>query len=415
MVYDEEEGRYAPTVTAATCEVGCGLCDRVCAFASAEPSPLALNEALFAAGGGAQHDPVAGYYRGVYSGYSESHRLTSASGGVLTWVAEQLLARKEVSAALCVTQDPESPTRFRFTRCATVAELRACGGSCYTSVNMAEALRAAMSEERPVAVVAVPCFATALRRAQKSLPRFQRNIRYILGLVCGGIRTYHWVRYVSATVMKAGNPDRVRFRAKWEDAAAQPRFRFEYRSPDGGWEERQAVFSDRVKHIFGSRLFAMSCCNQCDDTLAVTADATFCDAWLPEYSRDWRGHSLLVVRNAALQEMIASAKPPELNVEAIPLSVVQRSTRGRVREWRTRLWMRKDGGRSFPEAVRTPAPRWIERLTARLQDVIRVTGLAVWRRTRSYRAVRPAVSVSILALRAAWFLQNRLPDRRAGR
>lgn len=414
MVYVESEGRYAPTMTAATCEVGCGLCDRVCAFASAEPSPLAINAALFGAGEGVARDAVAGCYRGVYSGYSEAHRLTSASGGVLTWVAEQLLVRGEVAAVLCVAQAPDSPTRFRFVRCSTSAELRACGGSCYTSVNMADALRAVVAEERPVAVVAVPCFATALRRAQQAVPRFQRNVRYILGLVCGGIRTYHWVRYVSATVMKAGNPDRVRFRAKWEDVSAQPRFRFEYRRAEGGWDERQAVFSDRVKHIFGSRLFAMACCNRCDDTLAVTADATFCDAWLPEYSRDWRGHSLIVVRNPVLQSLIASAKPPELTVEAIPLSVVERSTRGRVREWRTRLWMRSDAGRNWPEAARGPAPRWIDRWTARLQDVIRVTGIAVWRRTRSYRAVRPAVWAPILALRAAWFVQNRLPDRRAG-
>jgi len=96
-------------------------------------------------------------------------------------------------------------------------------------------------------------------------------------------------------------------------------------------------------------MFTPDACNFCDDIFAELADISFMDAWLPEYSSDWKGHNIVLVRENALAEVLeesiknGSLSAKKLNIRKVVKSQqeVLHSKRGSIRK-RIRL-AEKDG------------------------------------------------------------------------
>jgi coenzyme F420-reducing hydrogenase beta subunit len=76
-------------------------------------------------------------------------------------------------------------------------------------------------------------------------------------------------------------------------------------------------------------MFTPNACNSCTDTFSETADIVIMDAWLPEYDKDYRGHSLFLVRNSELNQIIKSTIT-SLHVEQIDYSRVLESQKNVV-------------------------------------------------------------------------------------
>jgi coenzyme F420-reducing hydrogenase beta subunit len=55
---------------------------------------------------------------------------------------------------------------------------------------------------------------------------------------------------------------------------------------------------------WGAGFFQYEACNMCDDVIAETADVSFGDAWVEPYSSDGNGTNVVVVRSAAIEELI---------------------------------------------------------------------------------------------------------------
>ena len=51
--------------------------------------------------------------------------------------------------------------------------------------------------------------------------------------------------------------------------------------------------------------FQPAACNSCDDVFAETADVVFGDAWLPQYTDDWRGTNVVVTRSPEADRILA--------------------------------------------------------------------------------------------------------------
>ena len=77
-----------------------------------------------------------------------------------------------------------------------------------------------------------------------------------------------------------------------------------------------------------NRWFTPNACNYCDDVFAECADVTCMDAWLPEYSQDHRGMSLMLVRSPQVQEVITYGRGIDLN--SIHINRMVRSQAGVV-------------------------------------------------------------------------------------
>ena len=183
MRFDPVRGTFVPSIGVVTCANGCGLCAAVCPLAGQGPSARDLNKSLYGGSPDTPHDAELGFFRNSYVGYSEAHRLRSASGGLLTWVGEQLLKTRSVTGVICVVPDEAAPTRFRFTIARTLSELHAASGSCYQPVHAADVLKQVQSDEGEFALVGLPCLAAATRLAQRSNPALRSRIRYVLSVV----------------------------------------------------------------------------------------------------------------------------------------------------------------------------------------------------------------------------------------
>jgi len=404
MTFDTARGTYRPERRTEDCESHCGACDAVCPFSHGLSAP-ALNEQLYGQSEPSSFDSVLGHHLGCYAGYSGRFRLSSASGGLATWVCAQLLSREMVDGVVCVTPDEKAPTRFRFTIARDIEQLRAASGSCYVPVHAADVLKEVRKTDGRFALMGLPCLANAIRLAQRLQPSLRERLRYVLSLACGGPRTTHFFEYVSKVFMKARAPDRMEFRAKWPDREARQRYRFQYRSPDGSVIERRAVLDSGIGNAFGSSLFAAECRAECDDLFALTADAVFMDAWLPHYSSDWRGHSFVVTRHPEIDEILRTGASHGEPIEHIPAEQVKRSQLALLQE----RYTRRCQGATPSNGYR---PGLLDRLSVRLQDSIRAAGWRSLERTSSYDAVHSDVRPLTAAWRVCNFVRRRMPQVR---
>lgn len=64
--------------------------------------------------------------------------------------------------------------------------------------------------------------------------------------------------------------------------------------------------------IWGSRAFTQNACNSCTDVFAYCADFVLMYAWLPEYMKDFRGHTLVLTRTNEISRVLESSVDIEL-------------------------------------------------------------------------------------------------------
>lgn len=402
MVFEPQLGSFIPVKLGQNCGNPCVVCEQACPFMADAPTTPGLTQALYGQVPGVQVDDVLGYYAGAYVGYSEQHRLKSASGGLLTWVLERLLEQKEVDGICCVGPDAQSPTLFSYRICRTVAELRECSGSCYQPVHLADVLREIKQTEGRYAIVALPCTAKALRMAMKLNARLRRRIAAILGVACGGLTNRHFVDYVSQRFMGAESPVAINFRVKRPDARAQHRFVFGFRDAAGNPSEKEATFSDGIGRIYQSHHFTLEACHYCDDMFAECADAVFLDAWLPEYEKDWRGDTIVLTRSPRLQEILAQGlRESAITVKPIGPELVRKSQGGGIRGKRGHnsshvAHAAAQGG--SPPPFRSEKPTFNSRASAWLERRIRRNAQRTWLATRDAKAVDKSVQVTVLLL-----------------
>jgi coenzyme F420-reducing hydrogenase beta subunit len=402
MVFEPQLGSFIPVKLGQTCGNPCVVCEKACPFLADAPETDALTAGLFGDIAGMQHDGILGHYLEAHVGYSESHRLASASGGLLTWMLERLLAEKEVDGIVCVGPDAQSPTLFSYRICRTVAELRACSGSCYQPVHLADVLKEIKAVAGRYAVVALPCTAKALRMATKLNVKLRRRITFIFGVACGGLTNRHFVDYIAQRFMGAENPVSIRFRAKRPDKQAQHRFVFGFRDAAGQAFEREATFSGGIGRIYQSHHFQLEACHYCDDMFAECADAVFLDAWLPEYEKDWRGDTIVLTRSPRLQEILAQGiRESAITVKPIGPERVKQSQDGGIRGKRGHNSSHVAHAAALggsPPPFRSEKPTFNSRASAWLERRIRQKAERTWLATRDAKAVDKSVQVTVLLL-----------------
>lgn len=333
MQFNKDDGFYRPTRSLTTCDLQCGHCKQVCPFVPENPATQEMTAHYFAANEGTFSDDILGYYLQTYEGYSVQHRPQGSSGGLVTWLLETLISRGDIDGAICVVPTPDSPTLFDFKVCESISDIYQCSGSCYQPVEISRALRnITLQKGRRYAVVALPCFAKGLRLALDNNDHLKSQIRFILGLVCGQLKSRHFVEYLCRKHIGRNNPTKIRFRHKRPEHPAT-NYAYEFTFADGsaytiGWKES-------ISKPWRERLFTLEACDYCDDVFAEGADATFMDAWLPEYSNDSRGHSFVIIRSPDLHHLVEHAKDQEiLHIAPISPKKLCESQQGVIRQKR---------------------------------------------------------------------------------
>ena len=382
---------------------------RICPF-----SPDARNEDAIAAErfpAAPERDPLIGSFEANYVGHvaEDGFRAGGSSGGMVSWVAAELLRQRLVDGVAHVAPaDPGGEGCFfgyRVSR--SVDEIHAGARSRYYPVEMSEALAEIRATPGRYAVVGVPCFIKAVHLLRGEDSILAERIAFTLGLFCGHMKSarlvesFAWqlgapIEQVRAVEYRRKDPDRP---ANWYTAHltladGSARWQDWWHLADGDW---------------GAGFFQNSACNYCDDVVAETADVAFGDAWVEPYSSDGRGTNVVIVRKPEVQQLVAAAiAEGRLALEPVDAAFIANTQAAGFRQRREglayrlriappRLPLRKrvaPGARDLPlrRKLVYRSRRWISANSHRVFALARTTGwhhiYLIWARLalRTYEA-----------------------------
>lgn len=245
------------------------------------------------------HHPKVGRYYNTYAGYSEKYRLTSSSGGLATYILNELFEQQIIDAVITVAEGEGKHYEYKLIR--RKEDLLATSKTKYYPVTMVEALNELKDFDGKVAVVGIGCFIKAVRLLQHYNPELREKIVFTIGIICGGLKSKFFGEYLAAKAGVQNNEfTQPQFRIKDYESTAGD---YSFGCIDSRGDERQ-VKMRTVGDMWGSGMFKCNACDYCDDVTTELADISLGDAWLPPYHQDGKGTNVIVTRTALAEKMI---------------------------------------------------------------------------------------------------------------
>jgi coenzyme F420-reducing hydrogenase beta subunit len=296
------------------CLEKCTLCLNVCPFLEVNKHELSIADDLYADNHGNFH-PELGFYFKTYEIHKNqlSDRLISASGGAGHSLLRTLLLTNEIDAVLTVESNNDPDKLFKFSLFKNSNELIKACGSVYYPTELSEVIRYVMNHDGSYVITALPCYAKAIRLAQEKNKKLRKRIRYIIGLVCGQMKSKEFTHRLAKFVIGTERLVSVKYRVKQPNQPAN-NFAYEFIGENGstgivGFTENDLGPS----RMWTSRMFTPMACNSCTDVFAQCADIVLMDAWLPQYTKDYRGHTFVIVRNKEIDRILQSVEDITIN------------------------------------------------------------------------------------------------------
>lgn len=300
-------GELKPRAASDRPSAGSRMFAAICPF-----SPEARDETAIAAAAfpdAAIDHPLVGRFEAAYVGHAEEDgfRLSGSSGGMVSWVAAELVRRKLVDGIAHVAPlDGTGGPLFGYRVSRTIDEVRRGAKSRYHPVHLADVLREIRARPGRYAIVGVPCFVKAIRLLGTQDPVLRKRIPFTLGLFCGHMKSS---RFVDSFAWQMGVS---------RDAVARVEYRLKNPDRPANWytahltlADGRAVWKDwwhLADGDWGAGFFQNAACNYCDDVVAETADIAFGDAWVEPYSSDGRGTNVVIVRSPLFHRMVETAR-----------------------------------------------------------------------------------------------------------
>ena len=350
-IQDNDYGEYTPSEVQ-VCDSHCSMCLEVCPFSSNE-NEKQLGAKIYGSKEGIKYLPETGHYLDSYVGYSNEFRQSSASGGMATWLLTKLLKEDIVDYVICPIPQKNPEKLFNFKILSNEDSVKAASGSVYYPVEMSEVIQKILEIPGRYAITGLPCFIKALRLATQKNRKLRERIVFTIGLVCGQLKSKNYTKYIAAL---AGNEDlkkiqSVYYRGK---SSEKPASNFYFQSISEHGSQHQIFWNEGVSEAWVNRWFTPNVCNYCDDIFAELADVTFMDAWLPEYSKDSKGTSLLIVRSPEILTFIQEGiEKREINFNKVSVEKVIQSQAGvleiKRKQLSYRLYLAEQKDRKTPE------------------------------------------------------------------
>jgi coenzyme F420-reducing hydrogenase beta subunit len=347
----------------------CQLCLKVCP-ALEIGGPLRTEE-FFGEGSAEGSSPI-GNFAAAYVGCSDRHREKAASGGMATWTLEELFRKRKIDAAVCVAPSQGKTGFFQPVVVSRREDVFRCSGSRYYPVEFSAVLAHIREREGTYAVAGLPCVVTAIRKAQRIVPLLRKRIRYVFALACGHGVSKHFAGFLLAVLgLDEKNARNMDFRYS-RRSVTSANFAFRAQRVNGHWS-RPLFFRGVYGRLWGGRFFVPQACEFCDDLFSPLADATFMDAWLPEYVADVNGTSIVVVRQPELGKLLREGhEEGRCRLRPVAVEDIKRSQHGAL-SYKTVLLplhvarAERDGLRIPRSFQRIPAPVGIREMLAKVK------------------------------------------------
>lgn len=274
---------------------------RTCPF-----SPFARDEDDLAAGNfpaAPNRDWHIGRYEAAYVGHAAEtgFRAQGSSGGMVSWVATELLRRGLVDGVAHVAPADDGAF-FRYVVSRSPEQIHAGAKSRYYPIELSGVIETIRTVPGRYAVVGIPCFIKAVHLLRAQDPVLAERIAFTLGLFCGHMKSARFVESFAWQMdQQIDAVEKVDYRLKNADRPAN-------------WYTAQLTDRSGEKHVkdwwhladgdWGAGFFQSPACNFCDDVVAETADIAFGDAWVEPYASDGRGTNVVIVRSPQLKAIL---------------------------------------------------------------------------------------------------------------
>ena len=270
-----------------------------------------------------RHQKV-GHYYNTYVGYSNKYRLTSSSGGMATYLIDELLNKKIVDVVITVKEGEKSFYEYSVVR--STDELLTTSKTRYFPVTLATVLGQLKNSNERFAVVGIACFIKSVRLLQIYHPELKERIKFTIGIICGGIKSRFFAEYLAGKAGVANNHfTQPQFRIKDHQSRASD-YSFGCKDEEGALH---TIKMRKVGDMWGSGMFKNNACDFCDDVTTELADISLGDAWLNPYNQDGKGTNVMVTRSQLAEDLIKEGiKKKELTVEHLDFNQFLSSQQG---------------------------------------------------------------------------------------
>ena len=299
LTKDESRGIYVPRVLEERCN-GCGICYKVCPGHEVDFKQLNL-EIFGKESGNKLEDIMINSYINCYVGHSTDYniRYNSSSGGVITQLLIFMLEEGIIDGALVTRMKKDSPLEPEPFIARTREEIIEASKSkyCSTPANIALGEILNSKEGEKFAVVGLPCHLHGIRKAEQINKKLKQKIILHLGLFCNHTPTLLATEFLLKKVkVKKENVKRLDFRGE-------------------GWPGRTKISLGNSElllpfswNFVGSYFFTPVRCFLCSDFVNELSDLSFADAWLPEFSEDKTGKSIIISKSELGEKLLQEMK-----------------------------------------------------------------------------------------------------------
>lgn len=245
------------------------------------------------------HSKIGNFYN-LYVGYSEEFRDTSSSGGLATFFFENLLKNNIVQHLFVVVECEDS---YAYKLISNITDIKKTSKTRYIPVTLEDLFKKIISVEGKVAVSGIACFVKAIRLKQNKNIELKEKIPFVVGIICGGLKSKYYTDFLAQSAGCMTNYENAQYRVK-EKVKTATDYKF---SCDSKLDKRiHMVEMRQLGDMWGSGLFKSNACDFCDDVLTELADVSLGDAWLPPYSNDGAGNSIIITRSKVADEIVKS-------------------------------------------------------------------------------------------------------------
>jgi coenzyme F420 hydrogenase subunit beta len=401
-----EEGFLIPE-SDGTCDCD-GSCISVCPF-NPEPVPEVKNEDelgyLFLQDSNL-FNPRIGRYSDIYTGYSIVHRESSSSGGMATFVLLELLERGIVDHVFSVKESISSGVHYEYVVSNSKEELLKSAKTRYFPVTLSDVFSKIEELNGRVAIVGVGCFIKAIRLAQYSDPQLKNKIPFLVGIICGGVKSKFFTEYLSDTA------------GVQKDSCGSPSYRIkDFNTPAGDYsfgchdKEKNREVQLKMKSVgdmWGSGLFKANACDFCDDVTTELADISLGDAWLSPYDKDGRGTSVIVSRSSIASQILKEGvKSGKLQLENLSIEKFIHSQQGSFNHRQDSIQFRMEKAKKAgftvpPKRIRTGQYATFDfKIVQFYRMKVRKKSLETWKKNPNSSSFNGLMKNSLLTLKFA--------------
>ena len=269
--------------------------------------------------------PRIGRFNNLFVGYADEFRSVSSSGGIATFVFKTLLESGEVDHVISVKGGENN--HYEFSISSSVSELLESTNSKYYPVTMATIIPEINKLNGTVAVSGIACFIKSIRLAQYYHPELNEKIKFLVGIICGGLKSSFFAEYMaSKSGIHKNNFKNPNFRVKDPKSSAND-YSFESTKISNGTVKK--IKMREIGQMWGTGLFKANACDFCDDVTTELADISVGDAWIQPYVNDGKGTSVVLTRSLAADMLIKNAiLKKHIKLESLSLDKFMKSQSG---------------------------------------------------------------------------------------